>query len=707
MPLPCLPLLPSILLVLLSLLSCFCSPSSAQSLDYTQLSIVSITSSGSCQDVYPAAWNCTLPSTLSITLTTPPSSLPSALYFIIDGSDSETYTYALRAVNSTTYVGTVSIGGYALGLMGRPLAVSVFDYVTGNRSQAFVGLSFALRAPPVFASIGGCQGSGAVTTNCLPDAQNLTFTGSGLSIFSGLSSYLLQIGAASVAMGPSVILKSGLQVVNDSYAVLPLSLIYASILTPSQYGGAVYPISFNLQWRQLSKSATVNFLTNALSVSFAPLQHPQATFFSSNDCQVLSTSPPALTNCLPGFNAGVIALVGHYLISPTVTLSAPGLGTWPSGPITSSTASRLYFVLPVIPVDTTGQAWDVTVSTAAGSVTFPGLVTFSSAPFISAIANCRDAGIANVPNCAPGTTVSLTGDHFPVDPLMRVVVTSTSTMMAAVNVSCLQPTLVNANLITCVVPTLNSTLAQVFYGASTTLRVVFPSTGQTSNAYMSWLMAWPNSPLLTRVSGCEANNGSLALVRCRGGDVVTVQGSDISFYSATNTLPNTIIGLNAVPNSANRGVGTCTVLPGGNSTFAQCRLPYVDATDSLAQEGVVYDVQWYGSSAGYAGILFGNFFTVSFTFDPRASPTPEAASSSSNAMAIVVGVAVPVVVVVVGVVVWLAWRRRRCIKSSSPRSPATEEGARGAEWPSSSSSRWFSRSANPAAQYENGGVELE
>ena len=716
---PAAALLPSLLLLLLSCSSPLLA--SAQSvLDYTQLSIASI-SSNTCQDVYPYAWNCSLPSILSFTLSPTTSPLPGGVYFIIDGSDAETYTYATRTslanATATTYRGTVQLGGYALGLMGRPLSVRVFDYVTGNTSsQAFTGMSFALLPPPVFTSISGCQGSGAGTYECLPGSDVVVLQGSGLSVFSGLRSYVLLVGARSLQLGSvSSTGDRNLQVVNDSYAYLNLTTFYDTLLTDAQYGGAVQSIAFNLAWTQLSTDATASFFTNALSISFAPLPPPQAMVDSSTACTLLT--PSTLVNCTPGANAGVIRLVGDYMVSPIVTLSTPGIaGVW-YGTVTVSVTKRVWFVLPIIAADKEGVVWDVTVSTSAGSIIFPGLVRYSTEPYVALIDDCLSSGLTLVPNCVPGSTLTLSGDHFVDDPQLQVQVSSSSAMGGSTNISCLQPTFISSTSISCVVPLVTGSVAQLFYGQTVVLRVLFPSSGQASNGYSSRLMAWANSPVLTSVSGCEGNNGSsLVLQRCRGGDVVTVQGSNLRFYNAQRVTPNTIVGEWVDPGRG--GLGRCTVLPGSSNSTVQCRLPYVDATNSLAQADLQYRVNWYGSTDGFGGLLFGNPFVVSFTWEPRAAPSPP--TSSTTGMAVLIGVLVPVLLVVVAASAWLAWRRRECRecvkeelcpRSSTSSSSSTATTSSSSSSSSSSSGRswssWLARRANLAEQHDGGGVELE
>ena len=715
-------LLPSLLLLLL--LSCS-SPflTSAQpALDYTQLSIASI-SSNTCQDVYPYAWNCSLPSILSFTLSPTSFTLPSQLYFIIDGSDAETYTYATRSspanATATTYRGTVQLGGYALGLMGRPLSVRVFDYVTGNTSsQAFVGMSFALLPPPTLTSISGCQGSGAATYLCLPDNDTVVLTGSGFSIFLGIRSYILLVGARSLQLGAVTgSANRVLQVVNDSYAYLNLSTVYDVLLTEAQYGGAVQSIAFNLPWTQLTTGGTANYYINALSISFVPLPPPQAMVDSSTACTLLT--PSTLVNCTPGANAGVIRLVGDYMVSPIVTLSTPGIaGVW-YGTTTVNNAVRVWFVLPIIAADKEGVVWDVTVSTSAGSIIFPGLVRYSTEPYVALINECVSTGSTSttilIPNCVPGSTLTLSGDHFVDDPQLQVQVSSSSAMGGSTNISCLQPTFISSTSISCVVPLVTGSVAQLFYGQTVVLRVLFPSSGQASNGYSSRLMAWANSPVLTSVSGCEGNNGSsLVLQRCRGGDVVTVQGSNLRFYNAQRVTPNTIVGEWV----AIGGIGSCTVLPGSSNSTVQCRLPYVDATNSLAQADLQYRVNWYGSTDGFGGLLFGNPFVVSFTWEPRAAPSPP--TSSTTGMAVLIGVLVPVLLVVVAASAWLAWRRRECRecvkeelcpRSSTSSSSSTATTSSSSSSSSSSSGRswssWLARRPNLAEQHDGGGVELE
>ena len=622
----------------------------AQHFDYSQLVITSI-SSDTCQDVYPYAWNCSLPSWLTFTIAGLPASPPTTLVVLFDGSDAETYTMATYSSNST-YVGSVEIGGYALGLMGRTLTVTVFDSVSGNHSHPFNGLSFVVLPFPVLTSISGCQGSGTGTYLCVPDRDVLHFSGTGLSVFNAINSYQFFIGTsyASVTTASG----SALQVVDDTSAYLFLNNSYASLLDSQSYSGVVMSVYFNLRWWQISTQTQANFYTESFNVSFAPISPPQA-FPSSTTCTQLNSS--IFTNCAP--QQGTITFTGQYLLEVSVSLSAPGLGIWICN-WSSGSSSRLIVNLPVISVDRTGLAWDLTITAFSGSLVFPGLVTFSTAPNIVGINICSQTSYIGspTPNCLPGSTITITGTHFPADPLLSIGLTRKGSLTGsppAVTTMCMQPEVVDEYTITCVLPLLNASLAQIFYGSLISLSVL--TTNTSSNSFASYLIAAPDAPVLTSVSGCAANNGSLQLLGCRGGDVIVVHGSNLNGSFATTTVGTMSLYWTYI--------GGCTVLPGGTSNTVQCELPYVDATNSLALEGVQYSVQWYISTSILGSFKFGNAFYITFTWDVPSAPT-SSSSSSSHTTAILAGVLVPVLVLLAAFVAWMVWRMK-VAKAGSPR----------------------------------------
>lgn len=520
-------------LVLTSLLLLFSSASfTFAQWDLTQLSIASVTSDGSCQDVFPAALNCSLPALLTFQVSGVPANAQpgTVLAFIFDGSDAETYADAtINSSSPSTLTATVRLAGYSVGLMGRLLSVYLWDYRTGNRSQAAQLVSFAVKPIPILTSISGCQGSGSSTYNCLPDSDVLVFQGSGLSIFSELYSYQLSIGNTSGI----IYWNSGLQVISDTQMLLPLNTSYSFVLQPSSFSGLVQALAFNLQWWSSRSGQSYNYFTNSLQISFAPLPPPLVTAITSSGTPCVQTpGASAFTGCIP--QQSYLVFTGHYLYSANITLSTQGRGTYlclapPRG--STSTTITTYCSLPFITEDIDGLAWDVQINTASGVLLYPGLVSFTSSTLITSLTPCNSysqqgSNAIFFLNCAPGATLTIRGTGFPSDPSLSVtLISNTNAMSAPTNVSCWSPQYVNPTTLTCLIPLIDPALSSRFYGVTSSLLASFPASGMQSNVITrSYIVAFPNSPVLTSVSGCAASNGSLVVQGCRGGNVLTIQG---------------------------------------------------------------------------------------------------------------------------------------------------------------------------------------
>ena len=638
-------------------------------IDVQALTITSIASNGSCQDVYPYAWNCSLPASLVINVAGLPSTITTTTYlrFIVAALDSETFMdCSSQASKPSSFVCRFNMGGYALGMMGRPLSVLVYDFTTGNESLPFIGFSLAVFPFPTFTSISGCQGSGQGTYHCAPDHDVLTFQGSGLSFFGDLFSYQLIVGTSSGILYNGVG-GTGIQVINDSCIVLPLNTSYAWILTDVQYSGVVMPLYFNLRFYSSRQRNYTNVLTQPLFISFIPLPPPivlatEDVYFPTGCRQ--SPNSTGWSGCWPVVDN--LAFRGHYLGGAVISLLHVGLGSWPCPVLGAASSTVVSCTLPLIPIDTSGMMWDVTVSTVTGSVTLPSLVTFSSSPSLAYLVACVETGLRVVRLssfyivCSAGSTLTVRGARFWSDPLLDVQLSTVGEMMVspkqAVNVSCLQPTVVNARTITCVLPSLiNSTLSSLFVGVVSYVRVLFPTTGQVTNAASGIIIAAPNSPVLTSVTGCAVSNGTLVVSGCRGGDVLTIRGSNLD-----------AVGLSATfgPSSVSSWY-VCTVLPDWTTSEMQCRLPYVDATDSSIVAGVMYTMVWVVRNPLNAQTLVGHSIQLSFTWDgvPSAPPAGDASPSTTDATAVIAGVVVTVfMIAVAGLVVWLRRRRLRVTK---------------------------------------------
>ena len=313
---------------------------------------------------------------------------------------------------------------------------------------------------------------------------------------------------------------------------------------------------------------------------------------------------------------------------------------------TASRESNCY--LPVIPDDVPGQAWDLTLATPTGSVVIPSVISYTSAPAISAAVQCRDVG-DGTPfslNCPPGSTLTLQGSNFPLDPLVSVAITTSLAPTQWASALCGQATVVNSRTITCAVPSLNATLAPLLYGDQNSIRAFFPSTSQQTNPMLAQVMAYPDSPVITSVSGCQSSNGPLTLLGCSPGSVLTLSGANL----AMTPLSSISIEFDDPWYYFNE---VCIPLSASNSSV-QCQLPLITTDSSSIEEGQLLTFT-YTAAVTTRSSYRANPFQLVFTW---TSPTSSSSSSSSsNSAAIIAAVLVPVLVIAAAVLAWLYYRR--------------------------------------------------
>jgi hypothetical protein len=90
---------------------------------------------------------------------------------------------------------------------------------------------------------------------------------------------------------------------------------------------------------------------------------------------------------------------------------------------------------------------------------------------------------------------------------------------------------VDANTLTCVVPRIGPQIALYFYGMPKLVVATFPGLQFTTNSLASFIVAYPDMPVLTSVSGCEVSRCPM-VQRCRGGDLLTIQGMRLNCINA-------------------------------------------------------------------------------------------------------------------------------------------------------------------------------
>ena len=170
-------------------------------------------------------------------------------------------------LTQTTLIAQVTPSSYSPRWLQTLLNLTIS---LGSSSTSFPSFSFAYDPPPFLTSISGCEGSGLLTTACIPGSSILTFQGSGmrwLGLGSGIRDYVqLNLDDITVSLGGQLV------TVNDSAAALALSSTYQ--LLPRHYNGVPLPISFTFNTFNTQSRTFSQWSTNNLSVSFVSIPLP-------------------------------------------------------------------------------------------------------------------------------------------------------------------------------------------------------------------------------------------------------------------------------------------------------------------------------------------------------------------------------------------------------------------------------------------------
>ncbi len=232
----------------------------------------------------------------------------------------------LDSTNTSVYV-NVTANSYYPHITDTLISVSFIDYYTPGQptSPPFAGFSYRFEGPPTLTAIGGCEGSGLSTLNCVPDSSIIELWGSGLLWYASGSYYLgkeINIGDQSTT------LFNDLRVVNDSYATLPLALTYGTLLKPQHYAGVLLPLSFTSIAFGRSGQTDYSYTTNQLQISFIPLPAPVILQWYVLPCCVPSHTARLDHCCCLHLHNGLTAccalLCGVWSgLSPTVMRPTP------------------------------------------------------------------------------------------------------------------------------------------------------------------------------------------------------------------------------------------------------------------------------------------------------------------------------------------------------------------------------------------------
>ena len=716
-------LLLSILLPLLLLLSS--SPltlSRSPPLDYSHLRIASVTADdGSCSaaaiDSVPTVTDCTTPARLTVFVSGfPANSTPPHLLLLrfasptLHTSSRATLTSPQTPTPSPSslipYSLTFTLPGYdpPTPHPPSPFTLSILHRPSNTTSHPLpAAFSLSPLLPPTFSHISGCAGEGSATLRCVPDRDELTIHGTGFHLFTKLPSFALSLGSpfpppslspsslSLSSVGSPFLLNPRVHVsANGTMMTIPLSSSSPFLAQPfSPHANTTVPLpplplTFHLPAFPHSQHAlTHHSVPTTLSLSFTPSSQPPPSlpFFTILapvvQHAVGCTLPPngtteglRLITCVPELSHAIVN--GSYMQGVNLTLTAAGKGEYRVVLVDIQPGYgqtfMMHVIFPLIEEDEPGLAWDLVATTVAGRGAAVGAITFATQPLIVGVQSCATyfpPSTFNWVACTVGSTLTIRGINFPITSTPTAQVTADAYFAQPTNVTLQSVTLISKNLATAVVPQLSPAQGTALYGTTSFVRLFFALPGQpvplTCASPSMHTLAFPDPPVITAVSGCEANSGPLSVVRCRGGSVLTLQGSQLD--RGTTDL--------SWLSSMWSGTPCRTPVNMTNTVAVQyCLLP----NDTRgAQEGVQYSV-WLRQQRGKIPFLASTFaappFSVSWTYLPYVPPvvpvTPPSddgeSTKGSDATVLLAGVLVPVLLVAAVVVAWLLRRRALMLK---------------------------------------------
>ena len=504
---------------------------------------------------------------------------------------------------------------------------------------------------PTLLSISGCDGSGSLTSNCLPDNAVLVFTGLNLTLlgYPNTISIAPLSGLTSSSVNFFFNQRSTNNTVNDSTIVLALAEVYQYIVQGQHYNGTVQ-IFFQYQNR---------VVTNSLYISFAPLPPPQVLVMIGRGCNSSQSTSLTVSDCVGGYST--LALTGHYYYDP-LTISVGGLNCYIEGQgITWFRATYASCLLPAL----VGGWYDLNITTTGGTLILPQAVGMSFAPTVSGVisSQCAVDGESSITRprmkCNGGETITVVGQQFRSDvDTFAILISNPSN--ASQQLQCLSPAFVSSTQVTCVLPVppsyyfdLTATNAIAGY---TQVKVSYDNGTQSSNAFPLNLYDSLNSPVFTSLStlGCsgpttDAQTGYWpTYTGCVGGD----------------GLQLTITGSRFVPGSMNVQTGAnlaiyCNPVPSPPTTNTSmvCRL----GGFSYNTPAVFSAITPFFILNTNSGWLTSHLFYVRFAQNatqPNA-PTTQGGDTNSPSAGVIAAIVVCsclAVLVLAGVGLW-QWRR--------------------------------------------------
>ena len=428
------------------------------------------------------------------------------------------------------------------------LPVIVFDLFRNYQSPPFYGVQMAPLLPPVLTNISGCVGNGNMTSSCVLATDSLTIQGANF-IVDG-SPWTIRLGGGLPALPAGSIL-------DTQTVVIPILTAFPYSL--SDLATSAAPV---LVWLQHG-----SMMSNYLSISVAP-STPNITMISSVTCSSLTSF--ALANCTPGVS--VLQISGTYFITPlTITV----------GGVSCNVALLDFFsiacTLPALVGYTPGgRGYDLVLTQGNNPpVTLAGAISYLAVPSITTITSekCTCPGCVGSFSlyCDVGATISLVGSFFSPAEQLSVLI---SPQPSGVNptIACLSLTVQSSALLTCQLPSLNSTLLALFSASPNAVRVFDALNNVSSNVFSMGLYRPAAYPVIDSVSGCAGADPSSpwAVVGCVTGSRITLQGANFSPLSMGGS------GVTVYLYQPDLAVSyTCLTPVIVSSTVITCVLPYL------------------------------------------------------------------------------------------------------------------------------------
>ena len=344
-------------------------------------------------------------------------------------------------------------------------------------------------------------------------------------------------------------------------------------------------------------------LTNAVPISFTPQPAPLLTSISSS-------SPPSVSNCLPG--RSTITIQRRYFYPPVSLyigdeLCAPYWGA------RQKSSTRYTCIVPLIDYYTPGLYYDVVMhDTVYANEPQAGVlssaVAFVPGPSLSSFVPCINALTMDgylYANCQPGEQLAMTGTGFlPADPNACITITG-SPFRIPCSGQCTSLVVLDDEHLVCTLPDLGPV---AFKEATFTLY----ANGNKSLPLGLYPYDSDAPIIVTSLTGCGGQSsivvdGVVTLAGCVPGESYDLYGSDlpVSFFD----VPNTVISYYPLQMNA----GSCThksgTLPGWS-------------------DKLVWDTPMLWNIRTVVGL--SNPLAIVFATTPRWLPEPNSSGSSST-----------------------------------------------------------------------------